>query len=145
VADRLPAVVTQPGFVLDRGDDYLRDVDPRDLPDLYRYRSLLDMGCTVVPSSDAPYGPLDPWTVLRAARDRRSATGAPVNPGEAVPVETALGGMLRPLEDLAAPPRRVEVGAPADLVLLAAPLAEVLADPSAEAVVGTWVAGERLV
>lgn len=141
LAGRLPTVVTQPGFLLDRGDDYLRDVDPRDLPDLYRYRSLLDAGCTVVPSSDAPYGPLDPWTVLRAARDRRSATGGGVNPGEGVPVETALAGMLRPLEDLTARPRRVEVGAPADLVLLAAPLAEVLADPSADAVVATWIGG----
>jgi predicted amidohydrolase YtcJ len=144
VVDRLPAVVTQPGFVLARGDDYLRDVDARDLPDLYRYRSLLAAGCSAVPSSDAPYGPLDPWAVLRAARDRRSARGEPVNSPEAVDVATALSGMLRPLEDLTAPPRRVVPGAPADLVLLGSPLAAVLTDPDADAVVATWVGGTRL-
>ncbi|RLV50276.1 amidohydrolase [Nocardioides mangrovicus] len=63
-------VVTQPAFVTTRGEDYRRDVEPDDLPHLYRYRSLLDAGVPVLPSSDAPYGPVDPWVVMRAARDR---------------------------------------------------------------------------
>ena len=65
-------VVTQPGFLADRGDRYLAEVDPADRDDLYRFGSLLAAGITVTASSDAPYGPLDPWLVLRAARDRVS-------------------------------------------------------------------------
>jgi predicted amidohydrolase YtcJ len=37
-------VVTQPGFLADRGDGFLRDVDPRDRDDLYRCGSLLRPG-----------------------------------------------------------------------------------------------------
>jgi predicted amidohydrolase YtcJ len=144
VLDRLPPVVTQPGFLSDRGDDYLRDVPAEDRPDLYRYRSLVDAGRCVVPSSDAPFGPLDPWAVLRAARDRTTATGRQVGPGEAVPVAQALDGMLRPLHDLTAPARTVFPGAPADLVLLAAPLAQVLEAPDADLVVRTWIAGTEI-
>jgi predicted amidohydrolase YtcJ len=67
-----PAVVTQPAFLTVRGDDYLRSVDAADLPDLYRYQSLVGAGTCVVPSSDAPFGPLDPWPSF--ARQR---TGPP--------------------------------------------------------------------
>jgi predicted amidohydrolase YtcJ len=136
-------VITQPGFLTVRGDHYLQSVDPRDLPDLYRYRSLLAAGTCVVASSDAPYGPGDPWAVIRAARDRTSASGVALGPEEAVAAATALDGMLRPLDDLSAAARRVKVGAAADLVLLNAPLAEVLADPDASRVVATAV-GERV-
>jgi predicted amidohydrolase YtcJ len=135
-------VVTQPGFLTVRGDDYLCSVDPADLPDLYRYRSLLDAGTCVVPSSDAPYGPLDPWAVLRAACDRRSATGAVLSPGESVSAAIALDGMLRPLEDLTAPSRAVRLGAPADLVVLDGSLEEVLHEPDAQRVAATVLGGQ---
>lgn len=138
---RLPPVVTQPGFLEARGDDYLRDLSPEDVEELYPFSSLQRAGVVVVPSSDAPYGPLDPWQVLRAARDRRSASGAVVGPGERVPVRRALDGLLRPLEDLTASPRAVLPGVPADLVLLARPVADVLAEPHAELVRATWVGG----
>src|SRR5690606_26747211 len=55
------AVVTQPAFVTERGDQYRTDVDPDDLPHLYPCRSLLDDGIEVAASSDAPYTDLDPW------------------------------------------------------------------------------------
>lgn len=132
-------VVTQPAFLFDRGEDYLREVPEQDLADLYRYASLP----WVVPSSDAPYGPLDPWQVLRAARDRTTSTGRAINLRESVPVSVALDGMLRPLHDLRAPARRVVVGAPADLVLLHTPLADVLAHPRADLVRSTWIRGIR--
>jgi predicted amidohydrolase YtcJ len=144
VSALLPPVVTQPAFLLDRGDDYLREVDTRDLPDLYRYRTLQERGCVVVPSSDAPYGPVDPWTVLRAARDRLTATGAVVSAADRVAVADALDGMLRPLGALDAPARAVTVGAPGDLVLLHASLHEALADPDAGLVAATWRAGVRI-
>jgi predicted amidohydrolase YtcJ len=138
VADLGLTVVTQPGFLCDRGDDYLRDVDDVDLPDLYRCRSLLDAGIPVALSSDAPYGPLDPWRVIAAAVDRRARSGATVGPGERITAATALDGYLTPATDPGGAPRRVEVGADADLVLLHCPLAVALAAPSADAVRRTW-------
>jgi predicted amidohydrolase YtcJ len=118
-------VVTQPGFLADRGDDFLRDVDPRDRGDLYRCGSLLRAGIGVALSSDAPYGPLDPWAVINAAVARRTASGQVAGPGEAVTFAGALDAYLTPLGDPGGPPRRVRPGLPADLVVLRAPLARV--------------------
>jgi predicted amidohydrolase YtcJ len=103
-------VVTQPGFLADRGDDYLRDVPAAEHADLYRCRSLVDAGVAVALSSDAPYGPLDPWAVLAAAGERRTRSGAVVGPAERLDPATALG--------LLTEGRRVVPGAVADLVLL---------------------------
>ena len=71
-------VVTQPAFIAARGDTYLAEVDPADRPDLYRCASLLDGGVAVGGSTDAPFGPDDPWIAIRAAIERRAASGAPV-------------------------------------------------------------------
>ncbi|WP_040834970.1 amidohydrolase family protein [Nocardia brevicatena] len=135
-------VVTQPGFLAHRGDDYLRRVDPRDLPDLYRCRSLLDGGVPLALSSDAPYGPLDPWAAIDAATNRRAPTGDIVGSPERITSRAALERYLSPLERPEAPPRTVGVGAPADLVLLDRPLGEVLSAPTAEAVRLTVFRGE---
>ena len=40
-------VVTNPGFVAERGDRYALEVDAADRPDLWRCRSLLDAGVRV--------------------------------------------------------------------------------------------------
>ena len=111
-------VVTQPAFVADRGDDYLREVDPADLPCLYPYRSLLAAGIEVAPSSDAPFGELDPWRVLAAAAARRTETGQLIGPEEVVAPEVSLAGYLSSPLDPGGPPRHVLPGAPADLCLL---------------------------
>ncbi|HWA65938.1 MAG TPA: amidohydrolase family protein [Mycobacteriales bacterium] len=137
------AVVTQPGFICQRGDRYLADVPADDLPDLYRYSSLVEAKACVVPSSDAPYGPLDPWTIMRAARDRRSESGARVNVKEWVAAAMVLDGYLRHPDALHAPRRRITPGAPSDLILLQLPLAEALDDPRAELVRRTWHARHR--
>ncbi len=50
-------MVTQPGFIAVRGDDYYRDVDPDDLAHLYPFASLVAAGIRVHASSDAPFGP----------------------------------------------------------------------------------------
>ncbi|MFT4044824.1 MAG: amidohydrolase family protein, partial [Gordonia sp. (in: high G+C Gram-positive bacteria)] len=88
LADRQIAVITQPGFISDRGDDFLDGAEPRDHPDLYRCGSLLDAGVTVAFSSDAPYGPLDPWRIVAAATVRRTHTGRVVG-GPAEILDTA--------------------------------------------------------
>ncbi len=127
-------VVTQPVLLADRGDDYLDDVDPDDVPHLYPYASLLEAGIAVAASSDAPFGDVDPWRGIRAARDRRTATGCVVGPGERVEPATALAGLLTRLDDPGGAPRRVEPGADADLCLLQVPLADALREPSADLV-----------
>jgi predicted amidohydrolase YtcJ len=134
-------VVTQPGFLADRGDRYLADVEATDRGDLYRYGSLLAAGIPVTASSDAPYGPLDPWLALRAARDRQVPGGAVLGPDERVPVDTALRGYLSAPSDPGGPPCRIEAGAPADLVLLSVAWRELLADPDADQVRMTLIDG----
>jgi len=128
-------VVTQPGFLADRGDDYARDVDEVDLPHLYPYAGLLAAGVDVVASSDAPYGPVDPWVVMHAAAHRA------LLPTERVPAATVLEGYLR---DGDLEPRTIAVGSSADLVLLHLPLSEALRELDHSAVRATWIGGQRL-
>lgn len=137
-------VVTQPGLVAERGDDYLRDVDPDDLPHLYPCRSLLDAGVAVAGSTDAPFSACDPWRAVAAASTRRTAGGVVLGAAEAVPPRRALDLFLGDVHDPGGPPRRVAVGAPADLCLLACPLDDALAAP-AEAPVRAVVCAGALV
>ncbi|MYQ32219.1 amidohydrolase family protein [Streptomyces sp. SID4956] len=126
-------VVTQPVFVAERGDTYLAEVDPEDVPHLYPYASLLAAGIPVTASSDAPYGGLDPWAGVRAARDRRTRSGRILGPAERMDAATVLRGLLsRP---------SVAVGAPADLCLLRVPWREGVRSPDAELVRMTFCRG----
>ncbi|MEU2004058.1 amidohydrolase family protein [Rhodococcus sp. NPDC019627] len=134
-------VVTQPGFLAHRGDDYLRDIDEIDHPDLYRCRSLIEGGVPVALSSDAPYGPPDPWAVIAAAVNRRTPTGEIAGASERITAAEALTRYLTPADDPGGRPRTVSPGAPADLVLLHGPLAAVLTAPSADAVRATLFGG----
>ena len=145
-ADRLAGlgitVVTQPAFVHDHGDRYLDEVDPTDRPHLYRCATLLEHGVAVAGSSDAPFGDLDPWRAIVAAVDRRTASGRSLSEDEAVTASRALELYLGRPEAPGGPARRVRVGEPADLCLLTAPLAEVLADPAAAEVRSTICGGQ---
>lgn len=134
-------IVTQPGFLADRGDDYLRDVAPVDQPDLYRCRSLLDAGVPVALSSDAPYGPLDPWAVMAAAVRRTTRAGATIGAAERLSAAAALDAWLGAPDDPGGAPRTIRQGVAADLVLLDRPLVDVLADPVAGAVRGVIIRG----
>ena len=145
VVDRIAGlglrVVTQPDLLRTRGDDYLRDVDPADLPDLYPLARLTRAGVPAHVSSDAPYGDADPWRAIRSATERRTAAGVVIGAGETIPARSALGGYLTDAEGR---PRRVEVGAPADLCLLHVPLGAALADPDASLVRQAVVADHPL-
>ncbi|SEP23668.1 amidohydrolase family protein [Trujillonella endophytica] len=134
-------VVTQPGFLADRGDDYLRDVPADEHDDLYRAASLLACGVPVALSSDAPHGPLDPWRVLAAAVGRRTRAGAVVGAAERLGPAAALAAYLGPPDSPGGPPRAVAPGVPADLVLLDGSPADVLDTPSAERVRAVVLAG----
>jgi predicted amidohydrolase YtcJ len=117
-------VVTQPGFLADRGDDFLRDLAAGDHADLYRCGSLLRAGVRVALSSDAPYGPADPWAVMAAAVSRQTASGRVAGPAERITARQALAAYLAAPDDPGGPPRQVAVGSPADLVVLEAPATE---------------------
>lgn len=120
------AVTTQPGFLLDRGDTYRRDVAPDDLPHLYPHARLLRAGIPVALSSDAPYGPVDPWEVMRAAVERSTRTGIVLNPEERIDPAAALAGYLSAPGNPGGPPRPLARGARADLCLLHVPLRKAL-------------------
>ncbi|MFW0786311.1 amidohydrolase family protein [Gordonia sp. CPCC 206044] len=134
-------VVTQPGFIAHRGDDYLQRVDPSDVPYLYRCRSLMDNDIPVALSSDAPYGPADPWAVIAAARWRRAPDGRIVGADERISSARALDRYLTTPQQPGGVVRAVRVGEPADLVLLDRPRAEMLDDPSSDMVRCTMIRG----
>ena len=132
-------VVTQPGFVLERGDRYLADVDRDDRRDLWRLRSLLDAGIPVALSTDAPFGPEDPWTTVAVAASRRTAEGRSLGPNERIAARRAVALFLgRP--EYPTLLRTVTPGAVADLMILADPVDETLASGS-PTIVATVVAG----
>ncbi|MBO0852302.1 MAG: amidohydrolase family protein [Nocardia sp.] len=105
-------VVTQPHLLIERGEQYARDIPAGDRPDLWRLGSLLAAGVGVAAGTDAPFGDPDPWAVVRACLDR-----GPDRPGEALSPATALslffGSPARPHV-----PRTIATGHPADLTLL---------------------------
>ncbi len=120
-------VVTQPAFPVVHADRYRRDVEAAELADLWPCSRLVAAGVPVAAGSDAPHGPLDPWFAIAAAATRQAADGRAVGGDPPLAVARALDLYLG---SAAVPgqPRRVEIGAPADLVLLDAPLATVMRD-----------------
>jgi predicted amidohydrolase YtcJ len=141
LAERGITVVTQPGFVRSRGHHYLAHVDAADHADLYRCASLLAAGVRVGGSSDAPHGDPNPWLGIAAAIDRLTETGRHLGIKEAIPAPRALALYLGRAHDPGGPPRRVEVGAVADLCVLDRSLAAALADPSSVTVLLTMRRG----
>lgn len=143
-------VVTQPGFIADRGDELGIDLGPSRDTDLYRVNSLVRAGVPLALSSDAPYGPLSPWQVIHAAQHRLTPTGATVGSwasgddariDETIDPPEALARYLAPLAAPGGPPRTVVPGVVADLVLLRLPLAKALAELPHNPVRATMMAG----
>ena len=134
-------VVTQPNFIAERGDQYLKDVESDDLPHLYRCGSLLAAGVRVAGGTDAPFGNPDPWRAMAAAVDRTTSEGVVLGPQERVTRARALDLFLGPLHDPGGPRRTLFVGAPADLCVLDAAMGDVLRDLAACRVCATIVDG----
>ena len=137
-------VVTQPNFIRERGDAYLRDVDERDRPWLYRGRALLVGSIPLGGGTDAPFGRCDPFAAMQAAVDRRTEAGATIGPDEGLTPEQALGLFTTPGSDPGGPPRRVTVGAPADLCLLTRPWSAARCELSSDLVAATVIAGQTV-
>ncbi|TAK99787.1 MAG: amidohydrolase [Rhodospirillaceae bacterium] len=134
-------VVTQPGFIAERGDHYLREVEPSDHVNLYRCASLIAAGIKTGGSTDAPYTRPDIWAAIAAAIHRTTADGKVLGAGECLSPPRALALFQTDLADPGGTPRRIAVGAPADLALLRDSFDAILVNGFAEPVVATVVAG----
>ena len=143
LADLGITVVTQPGFVAERGDEYLQDVPATEHEELWRLRSLQCGGIPVAGSTDAPFGDLDPWGAMRAARDRTTARGSELSIAERVSARSAVEMFLGEPDDPATP-RELTVGSVADLCLLTGPPEVVLAELDAELVAATVIGGRLI-
>jgi predicted amidohydrolase YtcJ len=82
--------VPQGRFATEIGDSMLAALGPDRAGWLYRHRSLLDAGMTLPGSSDRPVVAGAPLPGIADMVLRRTASGAPFNPGEAVTVPQAL-------------------------------------------------------
>ena len=111
-------IVTQHGFLRERGEQYLADVELRDQKFLYRGKTFLDAGIPLAGSSDAPYGSHDPWLTMRAAVERISAGGKCMGVCERLTPEQALALFTTCADSPGSSPRKVAVGEVADLCLL---------------------------
>lgn len=117
-------VVTQPGFIYERGDAYAREVDSADKPWLYRGRGFLDGGVELGAGTDAPYGCADPWLAIRTAVHRRTRDGLRLGELEGLSPERALALFTSPIDSpgSASPmPSVPSVGELADLCLVDLP------------------------
>ena len=116
-------VVTQPHFIAERGDAYRRELPRAEHSWLYRCRGFLDFGIPLAAGSDAPFGHADPWRAMRAAVARQTASGDILGQRERLTPEEALSLFLGALDEPPRP-RRIAVGAAADLCLLDRPWRE---------------------
>ncbi|MBI4219644.1 MAG: amidohydrolase family protein [Chloroflexi bacterium] len=115
-------VVTQPGFIWNRGDRYLAAAanEHLDASDLYPLRSIIESGIPVAGSSDAPYGPVSPLLAIASAIDRRTTGGGIIAYDQRIDAADALWtyGPAAARVFCGHATGRIEAGAPADLVVL---------------------------
>jgi predicted amidohydrolase YtcJ len=134
-------VVTQPGFISARGDDYLHEVPAPERPWLYPCASLARAGTALAAGTDAPFGPADPWQCIAAAVSRRAPSGRVVGRTERLSPARALRLFLTAPED---PGRLREIrpGHPGDLCVLRTPLRPFLSGPDAGGVHASIIAAQ---
>lgn len=76
-------IVTQPGFIYWRGENYREWVSPELLPHLYPLTALAQAGLPLAFSSDAPVIAPSPWPALYSSITGRTAAGRPLLSGKA--------------------------------------------------------------
>ncbi|MGV9701561.1 amidohydrolase [Streptomyces sp. NPDC003483] len=82
--------VVQPNFLRSFGDDYAAVMGARRAPWLYRGRSFLEHGVTMVGSSDRPVTDGSPLRGVQFMVERASASGRVIGPDEGITVDEAL-------------------------------------------------------
>lgn len=111
-------VISQPHFILEKGAQYRREVDPDDQPWLYRLDAFRQSGIGLAAGSDAPFGGLSPWRSMQSAVDRRDMEGVTLGAGEALSPEQALALYTGSLDAPATPAPPIAAGRCADLCLI---------------------------
>ena len=133
-------VVTQPNFILERGDQYLRDISDGDIPTLYRCKGFIDQEIPLAGGTDAPFGTANPWLAMQAAVSRCSLEGQIVNAAEALTPEQAVSLFLGELEN-PAKLRQLDAGAQAHMCLLDRNWNQARQSLDRVEVMATWRAG----
>ena len=94
IIDRLAAMnviaVTQPNFIHELGDSYIRNFSEEQLALSYPGRTWFDRGILAVGSSDVPVVDCDVLMNLRSAVTRLTATGQQMGPEQSVTIDEAL-------------------------------------------------------
>lgn len=134
-------VVTQPNFVVERGDQYLDDVPADQHHELWRVASLLRAGVPVALSTDMPFGDGDPWAAMRAAVRRVTGSGAVLGADERITAPETLA-MFFGAGDDPVRHRTVAPGEPGDLVVLEPSPGDVFGTLASDMVAATVIAGE---
>lgn len=134
-------VVTQPNFIFERGDQYLKQVPVEEQNLLYRGSAFLEKGIRFAAGSDAPFGHPDPWLAMRAAVARRTRAGVAMQTHERLQPGRALALFLGAPKTPAAP-RRITPGTAADICLVRGNWQDVTSDPDCQRVQLTLIAGD---
>lgn len=129
-------VVTQPNFIQERVAAYEKDVPQRDHENLWRLKSFIEANLSVSAGSDAPFGDPNPWKAMAAAVARPKGFEA-----ESISPETALGLYTKPTNDAGAGPRKLVIGAVADMCLLDRTWVEARNSLADVVVQATWIDG----
>ncbi len=144
IADLSLRVITQPHFILERGDRYRDEVDPQEQPWLYRLQGFVDADIPIAAGSDAPFGSPDPWRSMQAAITRATSNGHIINRDEALTPEQALALYTSSPEQPGINQRTVTIGANASLCLLDSPWNKVRQNLAEAQVMATWVDGKMI-
>ncbi len=83
-------VVTQPIFITEYGDSFMRHLGEDRAMLTYPFRSLLDAGIRMVFSSDCPVSAFEPLKSIQVAVTERTGSGAEYAPNERITVDEAL-------------------------------------------------------
>jgi predicted amidohydrolase YtcJ len=129
-------VVTQPNFIKERIEAYLKDVPTNEHENLWRLRAFSQAGLSMAAGSDAPFGAPNPWAAMAAATARPHGFEQ-----ETITPEQALSLYTKPVHDAGAPPRVIAVGAAADLCLIDQSWEKARQDLGNANVIATWIAG----
>ncbi len=127
-------VVTQPNFIAERVEAYRAEIPEAEQKNLWRLKSFEDLPCAA--GSDAPFGDPSPWAAMAAAVARPRGFDV-----EAISPEAALALYTKPAKDAGQSPRKIAVGAVADLCLLAQPWSKAMKSFKDVTVNATWIDG----
>ncbi|HYH13111.1 MAG TPA: amidohydrolase [Thermomicrobiales bacterium] len=82
--------VSQPIFIREYGDGFIRHLGRERTALTYPFRSLIDAGLPLVFSSDCPVSAYEPLRSIQASVEEKTHSGTPYAPGEAISAHEAL-------------------------------------------------------